>query len=139
MSTDMVAVQVPASLYQRLERLSILTKQPLEALLAQTLSAGLPPLPDDLPNTMRDALQALEQLDATALEQVVRDQMPDTEAEQFAELRERRRAGVITVPEQQTLDALSHDADLRMLRKAYAAVLLKLRGQPVPKLADLES
>jgi len=31
------------------------------------------------------------------------------------------------------------DADLLMLRKAYAAVLLKLRGQPMPLLAERDS
>lgn len=139
MSTDTIAVPVPAPLYARLARLAALTNRPLESLVAQTLSAGLPPLPDDLPATTRDALQALEQLDAPALEQVVRERMAEPEAEQFAELRERRRAGVITEPEQQRFTALVHAADLRTLRKAYAAVLLKLRGQPVPTLADLEA
>ncbi len=46
MSTDTVAVLVPAPLYQRLARLAALTKRPLESLVAQTLSAGLPPLPE---------------------------------------------------------------------------------------------
>jgi hypothetical protein len=139
MSTDTVAVLVPAPLYQRLARLAALTNRPLESLVAQTLSAGLPPLPDDLPPTMRDALQALEQFDDTALEQVARERMSEAQVEQFEELRERQRAEVITTSEQQTLDALMHDADLRMLRKAYAAVLLKLRGQPVPTLTELDA
>ncbi|MFV9505452.1 MAG: hypothetical protein AB4911_12925 [Oscillochloridaceae bacterium umkhey_bin13] len=139
MSTDTIAVQVPVPLYQRLARLAALTNRPLESLVAQTLSAGLPPLPDDIPTTMRDALQALEQFDDTALEQVARERMSEAQVEQFEELRERQRAGLITTSEQQTLDALMHDADLRMLRKAYAAVLLKLRGQPVPTLTELDT
>ncbi len=43
MSADMVAVNLPAALYQRLERLAALTGRPVETLVAQTLSAGLPP------------------------------------------------------------------------------------------------
>jgi hypothetical protein len=139
MSTNTVAVQVPAALYQRLERLAALTNRPLESLLVQTLSAGLPPLPDDLPVSMRDALLALEQLDDTELYRVVRERMPDAQVEQYDELRERRRAGVITEAEQQTLTTMAHNADLLMLRKAYAAVLLKWRGQRVPTLAELEA
>jgi hypothetical protein len=136
MSRETVAVQVPALLYERLTRLAALTNRPLENLVVQTLAAGLPPLPDDLPTAQRDALQALEQLDNSGLEQVAREQMPQAQAELFAELRERRRAGVITGSEQQTLDSLAQDADLRILRKAYAAVLLKLRGHPIPALTD---
>ncbi len=51
---------------------------------------------------MRDALQALEQFDDTALEQVARERMSEAQVAQFAEL-----------------------------RKAYAALLLKLQSQPV--------
>ena len=32
-----------------------------------------------------------------------------------------------------------YNIDLLMLRKAYAAVLLKLRGQPMPLLAELDA
>ncbi|NCC30882.1 MAG: hypothetical protein EOM24_02535 [Chloroflexia bacterium] len=139
MTRNTVSIQVPEEIYQRLERLASLTKRPLETLVAQTLSAGLPPLPDDLPPTMRDALQALEQVEARVLEQVVRERMPEPEVQQFEALRERQRAGSLTPLESQALATLKHDADLRTLRKAYAAVLLKLRGQPVPSLTDLEA
>lgn len=139
MSERMVAVQVPEAIYRRLERLAALTNRPLENLVAQTLSSGLPPLPDDLPVTMREALLALEHLRDVELEQVVRGGMSEAPIEQYEELRERRRTGVITEPEQQALTVMTQEADLLMLRKAYAAVLLKWRGQPLPTLAELES
>ncbi|NTU81948.1 MAG: hypothetical protein HGA45_21645 [Chloroflexales bacterium] len=103
--------------------------------MAQTLSAGLP---DNLPTTMRDALQALEQLDNSALEQAARKQVSAAAIARFAELRE-PRAGITPPLEQQVLDSLSQDADLRMLRKAYGVVLLKLRGQPIPTLTELDA
>lgn len=139
MTTDTVAVPVPATLYHRLMRLATITNRPLESLVAQALSAGLPPLPDDLPVVIREALQALEQLDDRALEQVVRERMSPIQTNQFEELRERRRAGVITEPEEVALDTLAHNADLLILRKAYAAVLLKLRNQHVPTLPELDA
>ena len=139
MSESMVAVQVPEAIYRRLERLAALTNRPLENLVAQTLSSGLPPLPDDLPVTMREALLALEHLRDVELEQVVRGGMSEAQIEQYEELRERRRTGVITEPEQQALTVMTQEADLLMLRKAYAAVLLKWRGQLLPTLAELES
>ncbi|HMQ35393.1 MAG TPA: hypothetical protein PKD53_32080 [Chloroflexaceae bacterium] len=137
MATNTVAVQVPELLYRRLERLATLTNRPVESLLEQTLSAGLPPLPDDLPATMQAALLQLEKLSDQELQQVVRERMGAGDVEQFDELRERRRAGVITFEEAQRLGELTEYADLLMLRKAYAAVLLKWRGQPVPAPSDL--
>jgi hypothetical protein len=125
-------------LYRRLERLATLTNRPLESLLEQALNAGLPQLPDDLPPAMREALLQLEALSDDDLQRVVRERMNAADVEQFDELRERRRAGVIAAVEGQRLQELAEHADLLMLRKAYAAVLLKWRGQPVPAPAALE-
>jgi hypothetical protein len=137
MTTNSVAVQVPEALYRRLERLATLTNRPVERVLAQTLTSGLPPLPDDLPATMRDALANLESLADAALERVVRERMDVTEVERFEILRQQRRAGSITRSEAQQLTDLTTTADLLTLRKADAAVLLKWRGRRVPTLADL--
>lgn len=134
-----VAVQVPELLYRRLERLATLTKRPLENVLAQTLSTGLPLLPDDLPATAQAALVQLEALSDGELQQVVRERLSVADGEQFEQLRAQRRAGQLTVAEAQRLRDLTEYADLLMLRKAYAGVLLKWRGQPVPAPADLEA
>lgn len=139
MTADTMPIQVPRALYQRLERLVHLTNRPLDTLVAQALSASLPPLPDDLPPAMRDALLALEPLSDAELEQVADSTMPDEQAARLADLREQRRAGRITAVEQHLLDALLQEADLLTLRKAYAAVLLKWRGHALPSLAELES
>ena len=139
MSDSTVAVQVPAALYRRLERLALLTNRPLESLVAQALSSGLPPLPDDLSPVMHQALLALEQLSDAELEVVVRERMAEAQVEQYNELRERQRANLLAETEQQTLAEMLHQADLLMLRKAYAAVLLKWRGGRVPTLAELEA
>jgi hypothetical protein len=37
------------------------------------------------------------------------------------------------------LALMAHEADLLVLRKAYAGVLLKWRGHKVPTLAELEA
>ncbi len=88
---------------------------------------------------MRAALQALEHFDDHALERVVRERTPETEALRYEVLRERRRAGAITEAEQQALKRLAEAADLLPLRTAYAAVLLTLRGQAVPAPDDLDA
>src|SRR4051812_2125055 len=98
------------------------------SLITQTLSANIRPLPDDLPAPTRDALTSLEALNDDDLWQMVRSSMPEAEYEQFTALRAKRRAGTIAPDEQAILDRLTQEADLQMLRKAYAAVLLKWRG-----------
>jgi hypothetical protein len=134
-----MTIQVPETLYRRLERLAALTHRPLESLIVQTLSSNIPALPDDLPDPTRTALTALESLSDEALWHVMRATFPTDQYEQFAELRERRRAGPITPDEQATLDRLTQEAELLTLRKAYAAVLLKWRGQRLPTLSELEA
>ena len=137
MTTDTVAIQVPQTLYRRLERLAQLTRRPLESLIVQTLLSNLPPLPDDLPAAQRDALVALEGLSDDELWQVTRSAMLEGDQEQFAALRDKRRAGTLTPAQRTVLDQLAQGADLLTLRKAYAAVLLTWRGHRLPTPDDL--
>jgi hypothetical protein len=134
-----VAIQMPQSLYHRLERLSELTRRPLEDLVVQTLSVGVPPLPDDLPAEMRHDLMVLEGLDDDALWQVARGEISPERRKQHSLLLEKNSLGTISEPEQATLARLRQEADQLMLRKAYAYVLLKWRGHRLPTLAELET
>jgi hypothetical protein len=92
-----------------------------------------------LPAPFRDALPAVEHLDDLALERVAAEKFPEEQYEQFVTLRERWRNGILTSDEQATLDQLVAKADLLALRKAHAALLLKLRGYRLPTLAELEA
>jgi hypothetical protein len=139
MTNPTVTIQVSETLFRQLERLSALTGRPLDQLVEQTLRSGLPPLPDNLPPAARDALQMIENLDDQTLAAIVHERHASTWVDQYEELRERQRANVITPTEQQTLEAMAEEADLLTVRKAYAAVLLKWRGQPVPRLVSLEA
>ncbi len=56
MAADTITIHLPDALHRRLERLAMLTQQPLEGLIVKTLSSNLPPLPDDLPQATGDAL-----------------------------------------------------------------------------------
>jgi hypothetical protein len=134
-----VTIHLPDTLRARLERLASLTGQPLEGLIVRTLSASLPPLPDDLPPESREALRALETLDDHALEAQTRAMLSRREVARVTELRERQRDGTITSSERVELDNLLRAADLITLRKAYAAVLLKWRGHPLPPSASVHA
>lgn len=139
MSNQTIAIQMPQPLYGRLQRLAELTHRPLESVVVQTLDANVPPLPDDLPEEMRDDLLALENLDDEALWKVARSTANPEKYAQHSLLLEKNRLSTITKSERTTLDQLHHEANRRMLRKAYAYVLLKWRGFRLPTLAELEA
>lgn len=137
MATDMLVIHLPEVLHRRLERLAALTRQPLEHLIVQTLSASLPPLPEDLAPATRDALAALELLSDTDLAQLAQATFPNDDYERLTELREKRRAGdPLSAQEQSELERLTRAADLLTLKKAYAAVLLKWHGHTLPALSE---
>ncbi len=129
MATDIITIHLPDDLHKRLERLAHLTGQPVEGLIVRTLSSNLPPLPEDLSPATRDALQGLERLDNTELSQLAYAKLPDDQYEQLTMLREKHRERELTQKEEAALNRLIDAADLLTLQKAYAAVLLKWRGQ----------
>jgi predicted transcriptional regulator len=139
MTSELATIQVPQALYRRLERLAELTHRPVDSLVEQTLTSSLPPLPEDLPAAWGDALLALEGLRDAELEREMRATYPQEDYEQFAALREKQRGKGLTAIEQAGIERLAVEADLLGLRKAYAAALLKWRGQRVPTLPELEA
>ncbi len=139
MAVQTVAIQMPQPLYNRLERLSELTRRPMENLVVKTLDASVPLLPSDLPQEMQGDLRALENLDDKSLWQVARSVVSPERQAQHSLLLEKNSRETITEPERATLTQLRQRADQLMLRKAYAYVLLKWRGRRLPTLAALEA
>jgi hypothetical protein len=66
--------------------------------------------------------------------QIVRDRKTATDMERYNILLEGNSNGTLTEAEHLALIALRNEADLFMLRKAQAAVLLRWRGIIVPAL-----
>jgi hypothetical protein len=56
---------------------------------------------------------------------------------EYEDLLEEKKSRILTEQETKRLEKLRHEADVLALRKSYAAVLLKRRGQPVPALDKL--
>jgi hypothetical protein len=90
---------------------------------------SLPPLPEILPPSVRTALQSLEQLGDDELQRYARAIFPQDPYERYVALREEQRERKLAPAEQNEFEQLSHCADLLVLQKAYAAVILKRRGQ----------
>ncbi len=131
-----VTLTLPDSFFQPVKRTAKATNQPVEELLVQALQASLPSL-EGLPEDFIENLTSLEMLDDQSLWQVISETVPSALQRELSTLLERRQSSELSDIEQQRLATLQRQADLVMLRKARAAVLLRFRGKRIPTLAEL--
>lgn len=131
-----ITLNLPDNIFLPIARVAQATQQPVEELLLTALQASLPPL-EGLPDDISENLSALETLDEQLLRGVMLETVPAEQAEQIHDLLERQQTGLLDNSAQTRLASLQRQADLLMLRKARAAVLLRFRGKPVPTAAEL--
>ncbi|MDQ3011202.1 MAG: hypothetical protein M3X11_10935 [Acidobacteriota bacterium] len=135
--SHIITLEMPDSVFQPLLRAAEATKQPVESLLLTNLQASLPSL-DGLPSETKHNLEALESLDDEALWRIMLETVSLDQQQRLSELLDVNQSGAITETEHGELSSLQHQADLVMLRKAHAAVLLRFRGKRLPTLAELD-
>ena len=131
-----ITLTLPDNILQPAQRVAQATKQSVEDLLVTALQAALPTL-EGLPPDVVQHLVALESLDDQTLWRVMLETVPRDQQHQLHDLLLRNQAGMLTDTEREQLAILQQQADLVMLRKARAAVLLRFRGKRVPTLAEL--
>ena len=131
-----ITLTLPDNILQPVQRVAQATQQSVEELLVTALQAALPPL-EGLPPEVVQPLIALESLDDQTLWWVMLETVPLDQQHQLHDLLIRNQAGTLTDVEREQLAILQQQADLVMLRKARAAVLLRFRGKRVPTLAEL--
>jgi hypothetical protein len=126
--TQLVTLQLPDHLYQRLIHTAGATQQPLEEVILRAITTGSPPDWDDVPAEFQSDVAALDRLNDEALWTIARSHKTAAELERYDELLERNREKTITPDERLELTGLRQEADRFMLRKAHAAALLRWRG-----------
>jgi hypothetical protein len=131
-----ITLTLPDNVLQPVQRVAQATKQSVEELLVAALQAALPPL-EGLPPEVIQRLVALESLDDQTLWRVMLETVPLDQQQRLHDLLVRNQADMLTDTEREQLALLQQQADLVMLRKARAAVLLRFRGKRVPTLAEL--
>ncbi len=131
-----ITLNLPDNILQPIVRVAQAMQQPVEELLLTALRASLPPL-EGLPDDISENLSELETFDEQLLRSVMLETVPTEQAEQIHNLLEQQQLGSLGSSAQTQLAALQRQADLVMLRKARAAVLLRFRGKPVPTAAEL--
>jgi hypothetical protein len=127
-----LTLQIPEILYQRLVNTAHAMQRPLEEVILHALQVGSPPAWDDVPEEFQADLAALDKLDDNGLWQIVRSRKTLADTERYNILLEGNSSDSLTESERLELIALRQEADLFMLRKAQAAVLLRWRGYSVP-------
>ncbi|MFB2937722.1 hypothetical protein ACE1B6_20940 [Aerosakkonemataceae cyanobacterium BLCC-F154] len=134
MPTETITLQIPEILYQRLVNTANATQRSIEEVILHALQVGSPPQWDDVPEEFQADIAALDKLDDNTLWQIVNSRKTAGEMERYDSLLERNSNGTLTDAERLELMALRQEADLFMLTKAQAAVLLRWRGNLVPTL-----
>jgi len=132
-----ITIELPKLLFEQLQCAAQLMQQPVENVVQQSLSANLPPLLEDIPVDHQADVYPLLQMDVDDLKQEVNKVFPQDRWRQYESLLEKKRETNLTDAEAVELDALRYEADVLMLRKGYAAVLLKRRGYHVPQPEQL--
>ncbi|MBH8564681.1 hypothetical protein I8748_21260 [Nostoc sp. CENA67] len=132
MSAEIVTLQIPEILYQRLVNTAHATQRPLEEVILHALQVGSPPAWDDVPEEFQADLASLDKLNDNTLWQIVHSRKTAADMERYNILLESNSRGTLTQAERSELMTLRYEADLFMLRKAQAAVLLRWRGYNVP-------
>jgi hypothetical protein len=123
-------------MYQPLLEAARAAEQPLEDVVMQSIRVGLPPDLSKVPARFRIDLRALNCLDTPVLRHVAHTALDAAKAMRYEALLVKNQREALSDEEQVQLDRLREEADLLMLRRAYAYALLKWRGQRLPALQD---
>jgi len=132
-----ITITLPDNLYDQLKRTAELAKEPLETIITQSLKQSLPPLLEDIPAEYQADIYPLLQMTVAELQAEIQRIFPAERWAEYEALLDKKKVRALTAQEQTHLDALRREADVLMVRKGYAAMLLKRRGYQIPTTADL--
>ncbi len=131
MTTQTVTLKLPEPLYRSARQIAEATKQPLEALLTDSIARTLPSLDDVSPAEVAE-LARLASLDDASLWREARATMNPVEQAMMHELLDHQGAREPAPTEHARLQDLLDAYGRLMVRKAHAYLLLARRGYRVP-------
>ncbi len=125
-------IQISEQTFQRLFSQAQAKQTTVSELAERALSRVLPPSVDHVPEKWRADLQQMQQMSDEMLWRIARTEMPVDRVALYDQLVEAAQQGTLLPNEQQQLDALHEDADLLMIHRSYAWLLLQSRGHKIP-------
>lgn len=138
-ATELLTVRLPVQVVNRLRRVAALAHRSIDEVVAETLQSTLPPLLDELPAALQPLLAQLESWSSEALRRQMYATVDEETLDRYDELLAQNAADSLSAEERQELDLLRRQNDRLMYQKAYAALLLKWRGERIPTLTELEA
>ena len=127
MSTAMVSIQLPETLFQKLKRASDLTHRPIEEIAATSLEAVLPTTPG-LPAEITAELAAMQLFSDAALRAAVEPSLSPAEQWRLHQLNATAGERELTLAERNEQEALIAAYNRSVLRRAKALAILAQRG-----------
>jgi hypothetical protein len=131
MSRPVLSLELPEDVYERVRRAAKGMNQPVEEALVNIVRAATPWL-EKVPAEYRSELEGIEDLGDAELWEISRSRLAAAKRRRLERLLDRNQRGELTDRERRTLGELRSEGDRLMLRRSYAALLLKYRGHRVP-------
>ncbi|HRI55931.1 MAG TPA: hypothetical protein PK170_02425 [Anaerolineae bacterium] len=128
MTMQEMTVRLPETVFHRLLGMAQTSHQSVDEVLFQSIRGNLPPLVDDLPPEMRDEVARLVQLRDDELWAMINAPLTESQWHRHEELLEKNAANELSYREMNELATLRDAVDRWVLRRSYAAALLKWRG-----------
>ncbi|KAA0230032.1 hypothetical protein KJ068_16690 [bacterium] len=127
MTFQTITLNIPARVYQRVQRAAEAVQSPIEKVIVETLDTALPSL-DDVPPEMVDELAGMSTLSVKSLWQAARSIMSAKQQARLRRLTALQRERPLKPAEVRQLDGLVNEYARVTLRKAHAYALLHKRG-----------
>jgi hypothetical protein len=131
MSHPVLTVELPEDVYERVRRAAKGMNQPVEKALADIVRAATPSL-EKVPTEYRAELESLEDLGDDELLRISRSRLAPARQRRMQVLLDKNQRGELTDRERRAMAELRSAGDRLMLRRSYAALLLKYRGHRLP-------
>lgn len=133
MAAQVVTVNLPISLYERLARRATSTHRTVEAELVDAVATVLDE-PGELPADVAEAISALHLLGDTDLWRAARQSLAAERAAEIEELHQKRQREGLSTSESEALATLMREYTRIMLVRARSAAVLTQRGHDVSSL-----
>jgi hypothetical protein len=127
-----ITIELPETLYLRLQQTARATRQSLEATMLRALQVGSPPSWETAPAEFQTDLAALDRLDDAALWRIARTRAVPEQMDRHQALLDENANRTLSTEARQELAQLRTDLDRQMLLKVHAAALLQWRGHQIP-------
>jgi hypothetical protein len=131
MSHSVLTLELPEDVYERVRRAAKGMNQPVETALVKIVRAATPSL-EKVPAEYRAELEEMEDLGDDELWAIRRSRPAAARQRRLERLLEKNQNGELTDRQRHALAELRSEGDRLLLRRSYAALLLKYRGHRVP-------